>query len=148
MSGLFLRCSECGGLARPIPSTPGVLTCTCGHMKTPLPIPPVDLASVRQLSMNALIRARTMVYAVPVSGSHGEFTLSADRMSVDHAGLPRDVAENYAAAVNGEAELARSMLNVLAELERLRCHLEALRDQTLATDRGSPELTSRTASNG
>ena len=54
MSGLFLKCSDCGGLARPIPSTPGVLTCTCGRVKTPLPIPPVDLASVRQLSMNAL----------------------------------------------------------------------------------------------
>ena len=147
MSGLFLKCSDCGGLARPIPSTPGVLTCTCGRVKTPLPIPPVDLASVRQLSMNALIRARAMVYAVPVSGSQGEFTLSADRSPVEQAGLQRDVAENYAAAVNGEAELARSMLNVLAELERLRCHLEALRDQTLA-DRSSSELTNRAASNG
>jgi hypothetical protein len=107
----------------------------------------VDLASVRQLSMNALIRARAMVYAVPVSGSHGEYTLSADRTSVQRAGLPREVAENYAAAVNGEAELARSMLNVLAELERLRCHLEALRDQTLA-ERSSPGMTSRVASNG
>jgi len=96
--------------------------------------------------MNALIRARAMVYAVPVSGSQGEFTLSADRTAVQQAGLPREVAENYAAAVNGEAELARSMLNVLAELERLRCHMEALRDQTLA-DRSTPELTSRAASN-
>jgi hypothetical protein len=147
MSGLFLKCADCGGLARPIPSTPGVLACTCGRVRTPLPIPPVDLASVRQLSMNALIRARAMVYAVPVTGSHGEFTLSADRSAVERAGLARDVAENYAAAVNGEAELARSMLNVLAELERLRCHMEALRDQTLA-DRGSSEIGGRAASNG
>jgi hypothetical protein len=88
-----------------------------------------------------------MVYAVPVTGSHGEFTLSADRSAVERAGLPRDVAENYAAAINGEAELARSMLNVLAELERLRCHMEALRDQTLA-DRGSSEIGGRAASNG
>jgi hypothetical protein len=98
--------------------------------------------------MNALLRARAMVYAVPISGSQGEFTLSADRSAQDQTGLPREVAETYAAAVNGEAELARSMLNVLAELERLRCHLEALRDQTLGEDRGALEMTRPAASNG
>ena len=89
-----------------------------------------------------------MVYAVPINGSQGEFTLSADRTAVEQTGLPREVAENYAAAVNGEAELARSMLNVLAELERLRSHLQALRDQALGGDRGTFELTRPAASNG
>jgi hypothetical protein len=138
MSGMFLKCSDCGGVVRPMPSTPGVLTCTCGRMKTPLPVPPVDLARIKQLSMNALLRARAMVYAVSVSGLPGEFTLSADRVAVEKAGLPRESAENYAAAVNGEAELARAMLTVIAELERLRDRLEALRDQALG-DHSSPQ---------
>ncbi len=137
MSGMFLKCSDCGGVVRPTPSTPGVLTCTCGRMKTPLPVPPVDLARIKQLSMSALLRARAMVYAVPVSGSPGEFTLSADRVALEKAGLPREAAENYAAAVNGEAELARAMLTVIAELERLRDRLEALRDQAIG-DHSSP----------
>jgi hypothetical protein len=95
--------------------------------------------------MNALLRARAMVYAVPVTSSRGEFTLSSDRVAVEQAGLSHEIAENYAAAVNGEAELARSMLNVIAELERLRERLEALRDQTIG-DRASSEVVEGAAS--
>jgi hypothetical protein len=75
-------------------------------------------------------RAKLAVHPVPVLRASGCYTLSTESEPLPDAVLSRADAERYAAAINGEAELARAMLAVLSELEALRGELAQARESS------------------
>jgi hypothetical protein len=119
---VMLRCTTCGQLpSQPVEGGTRIV-CRCG--KTWLEFRrPVDVEAIKRLAFAALERARVRVHAVPVAGRPGQLTLSVEREPRAEAGWPEEEARRYADAVNGEADLARAMLQLLAELEQLRARV-------------------------
>lgn len=115
---MFSRCTSCGQLpSRPVEGGIRVV-CRCGKTSVEFR-QPVDIEALKRLALGALERARLRVHAVPTA--HGEgFTLAVEREPQPRAGLEESDARRYADAINGEAELARAMVQLLAELEDLR----------------------------
>lgn len=87
----------------------------------------VDAEELRERAISAMKRARVAVQPVPVLGRPKCFTLSTEAQPAAEAGFTQAQAEHYAAAVNGEAVLARGMVLLLAELDKLRHELDDLR---------------------
>ncbi len=79
-----------------------------------------DEHDVRERALQAMRRARIAVHPVPVTGATGFYTLSTEVEPMPDGVLSRADAERYAAAINGEADLARAMLLVLSELDALK----------------------------
>jgi hypothetical protein len=94
------------------------VVCRCGKTSVEFR-QPVDIEALKNLANAALDRARLRVYPVPVLDDSG-FTLSVEHELQRQASLPEADARRYAAAINGEADLARAMVRLLAELEELR----------------------------
>ncbi len=88
-----------------------------------------DEDDVRERALQAMRRARIAVHPVPVVGASGYYALSTEAEPTPDAVLNRADAERYAAAINGEAELARAMLLVLSELDALKEELEKAKKQ-------------------
>lgn len=86
-----------------------------------------DANELRLRALQAMQRAKLAVHPVPVLRASGCYTLSTEAQPLPDAVLSRADAERYAAAINGEAELARAMLAVLAELDAVRGELEQVR---------------------
>lgn len=103
------------------------LVCRCGKT-TVQARAQVDVETLKALAIDALGRARVHVYAVPIAEPANGFTLAVERDPRVHGGLSKDDARRYAAAINGEAELARAVLPLIAELEQLR----AIRQESMA----------------
>jgi hypothetical protein len=118
----MLRCASCGQPpSQPVEGGTRIV-CRCG--KTWLEFrQPVDVEAVKRVAFSALERARVRVHAVPVSGDPERFTLSVEREPRKGGGMPEEEAQRYADAVNGEADLARALLQLLAELEGLRARV-------------------------
>jgi hypothetical protein len=91
-----------------------------------------DASDLRLRALQAMQRAKLAVHPVPVLRASGCYTLSTEAEPLPDAVLSRADAERYAAAINGEAELARAMLAVLAELDEVRGELELVRGSSLA----------------
>ncbi len=87
----------------------------------------LSLAKVRERAHQALERARFKIYPVPIAGKPGYFTLATEAEAVRETGFDEEHARRYASAINNEAELARAMIMVLAEYERLAAELAAQR---------------------
>jgi hypothetical protein len=86
-----------------------------------------DEDEVRECALEAMKRARVAVHPVPVAGANGCYTLSTESAPLPDGALSRADAERYAAAINGEAQLARAVMVVLNELETLKKELEKAR---------------------
>lgn len=93
----------------------------------------VDAEELRERAISAMKRARVAVQPVPVLGRPKCFTLSTEAQPATEAGFTQTQAEHYAAAVNGEAVLARGMVLLLAELDKLRMELDDLRGSEART---------------
>ena len=89
-----------------------------------------DAGDLRSRALQAMQRAKLAVHPVPVLRASGCYTLSTEAEPLPDAVLSRADAERYAAAINGEAELARAMLAVLAELDAVRGELEEFRSSS------------------
>jgi hypothetical protein len=98
----------------------------------------VDAEELRERAISAMKRARVAVQPVPVSGKPRCFTLSTEAEPASEAGFTQTQAEHYAAAVNGEAVLARGMVLLLAELDKLRVEIDYLRGSDGRTSQVSP----------
>ncbi len=96
------------------------------------------MATLRERARQAIERARFKVYPVPIAGKPGYFTLATEAEAVHEAGFDEERARRYASAINNEAELARAMIIVLAEYERLTTELAAARGE-LDTKASTPE---------
>ena len=118
MPSAFPRCTGCGKLPTNPVDGGSRLVCGCGAVSVEFR-QPVDVLEVRRLTVEALDRARLVVHPVPLHGTRNRFTLGVER-GAEEDGLSRDEARRYADAVNGEAELARATIRLLAELEQLR----------------------------
>jgi hypothetical protein len=120
------RCSACGQL----PSHPvdGGVRCVCRCGRTSVEFrQAVDLVALKQLAIRGLERARLSVHAVDTPGG---YTLAIERDARPVTpGLSREDATRYADAINGEAELARAALQLIAELETVRGLLAELRSR-------------------
>jgi hypothetical protein len=86
-----------------------------------------DAEDLRVRALQAMQRAKLAVHPVPVLRASGCYTLSTEPHPLPDSVLSRADAERYAAAINGEAELARMMLAVLAELDAIKGELEQAR---------------------
>jgi hypothetical protein len=98
----------------------------------------VDADELRERAISAMKRARVAVQPVPVTGRPRCFTLSTEAQPSSEAGFTQTQAEHYAAAVNGEAVLARGMVLLLAELDKLRLELDDLRGGDGRTSQVTP----------
>jgi hypothetical protein len=115
----MIRCASCGQLPTQPVEGGTRIECRCG--KTRLEFrQPVDIDAVKRIAFAALERARVRVHAVLLLNRPKLWTLSVENESRAEPGLPEPEARRYAAAINGEADLARAMLQLLAELEDLR----------------------------
>lgn len=91
----------------------------------------LDTSDMRRRALEALQRARFAVRVVAVPGELGVYTLTEDLRRVSGAGAApvgfgSADAERYAAAINNEAALARDLLFVLSEFDRLADENERL----------------------